>query len=149
MWLHSVSWIQVYKDGIETTTGGSKVQKERGKGSVWDKALWSTWLTIVFRGDNKPRHARIKKNQTKTANKQTNKAKQSSLAPAGRSTGPTLTLAPRDPVRLLAHSTLHLSSTLAVAVVTATVGNWHIWISDVRPSFFPSPFMISLLNTQL
>lgn len=61
----------------------------------------------------------------------------------------TLTLAPRDPVRLLAHSTLHLSSTLAVAVVTAAVGNWHIGISDVRPSFFPSPFMISLLNTQL
>lgn len=89
------------KMGLGQPQGSPKCRKSRGG---W-KGLCGTrpcnqldWLLLFSEGED-ARYARIKKNQTKTANKQTNKAKQSSLAPAERSTGPTLTLAPRDPVK--------------------------------------------------
>lgn len=154
MWLHSVSWIQVYKDGIETTTGVSKVQKERRRG----RGLCGTrpcnqldWLLLFSEGEgttNQDMQGSRRIRQKQRTNKQT---KQSNLPwhLQREAQGQLWLWLLETQLRLLAHSTLHLSSTLAVVVVTAAVGNWRTWISDVRSSFFPFPFMINFLNTQL
>lgn len=152
MWLHSVSWIQVYKDGIDTTTGVSKVQKELGGGGV----CVGQGLVISLPGYCC--FQRERGQQTKTCKDQKESDKNN------KQTKPNYLLwrlqreargclhfdfASLWPIlRLLTHSPLLLPSTLTVTVDTAAVGNCCTWISEVRSSLFPSPFMISFLNTQ-